>query len=54
LASGTVTDHAGRSASTTYPHINIDTTAPVISYSGNAGSYGANQVVNITCAASDP
>jgi hypothetical protein len=52
-AAGTVTDHAGRSASTSLPHINIDTTAPVISYSGNAGIYGGSQTVSISCTASD-
>jgi hypothetical protein len=31
----------------------VDTTDPVVTYSGNAGTYNVTQTVNITCAASD-
>lgn len=31
----------------------VDTTAPVIAYTGNAGSYTVDQMVNITCTRSD-
>jgi hypothetical protein len=52
-ASGTVTDAAGRMASTTISGLNIDTTPPVVTYSGNASPYTVDQTVHITCAASD-
>jgi len=51
--SGTVRDVAGRTASTSLSHINVDMTAPVITFSGNAGTYTVDQTVNITCSASD-
>src|SRR5438093_7700326 len=52
-ANGTATDHAGNSTSTTVSGINIDKTKPVITYSGNAGAYTIDQMVVITCSASD-
>jgi hypothetical protein len=52
-ASGTATDTAGNTASATVGGINIDKTAPTVSYSGNAGTYGIAQTMNITCASSD-
>jgi hypothetical protein len=33
--------------------VKIDQTPPVVSYSGNAGTYTVDQTVNITCSASD-
>ena len=33
--------------------IDIDGTAPVVTYTGNAGSYTVDQQVNITCSRSD-
>ena len=51
--SGTVTDNAGRSASTSVSHINIDTTKPLVTFSGNAGIYTVDQAVLITCTATD-
>jgi hypothetical protein len=49
----TVTDVANASASAGFTVTVHDTTAPVVTYSGNAGSYGITQTVNITCAATD-
>jgi hypothetical protein len=51
-ASGTVSDIAGRSASTTVSGINIDRTPPLITFTG-ARSYTVNQAVQISCTASD-
>lgn len=50
---GTATDKAGNMATFTVQNINIDKTAPVITYTGNAGTYSLTDTVNITCAASD-
>ena len=50
---GTCTDKAGNSASTTVSGINIDKTAPTITYSGNAGTYTVDQQVVITCTPGD-
>ena len=47
------TDKAGNSAPATVSGINIDKTAPTVTYSGNAGTYTIDQSVAITCAASD-
>jgi hypothetical protein len=52
--SGTAYDLAGNSAGTDFSPINIDLTKPVVTYSGNTGSYTVDQVVSITCAATDP
>jgi hypothetical protein len=49
----TVTDVAGYTASDSFTITVVDTTAPVVTYTGNAGSYTADQIVNITCAATD-
>jgi hypothetical protein len=51
--SGTVQDKAGNHASTTVANINIDKTAPVIGYTGDAGAYTLEQHVAIHCAAND-
>ena len=50
---GTAVDMAGNSASTTMSGINIDRTLPMVTYSGNAGTYTVDQSVAITCAAAD-
>ncbi|HEX3722034.1 MAG TPA: hypothetical protein VHV31_04540, partial [Nitrolancea sp.] len=51
---GTATDNVGNSATaTSSPAVNIDLTAPTITYSGNKGSYTVDQTVNINCSASD-
>jgi hypothetical protein len=50
---GTAVDKAGNTASTTVSGINIDKTAPTVTYSGNAGTYTIDQSVAITCAAND-
>jgi hypothetical protein len=49
-----VTDNAGNSAMFTSAPLNIDKTSPVVTYSGNAGQYTADQKVNIGCTAVDP
>jgi len=46
---GTATDNAGNSNQTTIGGINIETTAPAVTYTGNAGTYNVDQTVNITC-----
>ncbi len=51
--SGITIDRAGRSASVSISGINIDTTAPVVTYTGNRGTYTVDQTINITCAAYD-
>ena len=51
---GTCTDRAGNVATpVTVSGINIDKTAPTVTYTGNAGSYGVTETVSITCSASD-
>jgi hypothetical protein len=52
-ASGTCTDNAGNSSGATASGINIDRTAPTVSYSGNAGTYTVDQTVAIACTATD-
>jgi Tol biopolymer transport system component len=49
----TVSDVAGNSASAS-DTVEIDTQAPVVSYTGNAGTYTTDQMINITCSAADP
>jgi len=44
---------AGNSASAEVTAINVDLTAPTVTYSGNAGTYTVDQQVAITCAAAD-
>ena len=51
--SGTVTDNAGRTASTSVSNVNIDTTKPLVTYSGNTTPYTVDQTVHITCTATD-
>jgi hypothetical protein len=34
--------------------VNLDTVAPVVEYTGNAGTYTVDQTVSIHCSASDP
>jgi hypothetical protein len=51
--SGTATDHAGNSSSITVEPINVDTTAPTISFTGNAGEYALDDTVTISCTATD-
>lgn len=50
---GTATDQAGNTASVTVTGINIDRTAPEITWSGNESSYTLEQMVAITCTATD-
>ena len=50
---GTCTDNAGNPASATASGINIDKTAPVVLYTGNSGTYSADQTVTIGCTAGD-
>ena len=52
-ATGDATDNAGNAASVTVSGINVDKTAPTVTYSGNAGSYGVDQQVAINCTAGD-
>ena len=47
------TDTAGNMETVNTVHVMIDTTAPVVTYSGNPGTYSVDQTVNITCAATD-
>jgi CSLREA domain-containing protein len=51
--SGTATDLAGNSASTSFGPIQIDKTDPTITFAGNAGTYTVDQTVLITCSAGD-
>jgi hypothetical protein len=50
---GVAADLAGNTASATVSGINIDETPPVVTYSGNLGSYTVDQLVAITCTATD-
>jgi hypothetical protein len=52
-ATGTAIDNAGNSTSVTVSGIKIDKTRPVITYTGNAGSYSVDQPVVITCSVTD-
>jgi predicted extracellular nuclease len=49
---GTATDAAGNTATTTVGDIDIDQTKPTITFTG-AATYTVSQTVNITCAAAD-
>jgi hypothetical protein len=57
LASTTVTctafDAAGNAGQSRFAVTVVDTTAPSISFSGNAGSYTVDQTVSIACTATD-
>ncbi|HVC88946.1 MAG TPA: HYR domain-containing protein [Gaiellaceae bacterium] len=48
----TCQDIAGNQASDSVT-VHVDKTAPVLAYSGNAGTYAADQSVSISCSASD-
>jgi hypothetical protein len=48
------TDNAGNTEATHTLTIKIDATKPVITYTGNAGSYSPFQTVSIQCSAVDP
>jgi len=52
-ASGTATDAAGNQASSSLTGIDVDETAPTVSFTGNAGEYAVDQTVAIGCSASD-
>lgn len=47
------TDAAGNTAEATFTVTVVDTTAPAIVYSGNAGTYQISDIVSITCMATD-
>lgn len=51
--SGTATDNAGNSSKLVVGPINLDRTPPAISMSTPASTYTVDQVVSVTCAASD-
>lgn len=48
-----VTDANGNTGCATGTVTVIDTINPVVTYTGNAGTYTADQTINITCAATD-
>jgi hypothetical protein len=48
------TDNVGNAEAPKSPEIDIDGTLPVVTYTGNAGSYTVDQQVNITCSSADP
>ena len=48
----TCSDNAGNVATASYT-VNVDKTPPVVTYSGNSGSYSVAQSVEISCSASD-
>ncbi len=50
---GGCTDNAGNTASATFTGIRIDTAAPTVTYSGNAGGYTVDQQVSIACTPTD-
>jgi hypothetical protein len=53
-STGACVDNATNAAATaTFGPIKIDTTAPTFVYTGNAGTYAADQTVTITCTPSD-
>jgi hypothetical protein len=51
--SGKAINEAGNSATTGFGPIQIDKTAPTVTYTGNAGSYTVDQQVQITCTPND-
>lgn len=53
VISGTATDAAGNTGVTAPVAVNVDLTAPVVAFSGNAGTYTVADAVAITCNASD-
>lgn len=52
-ATGTGADIAGNTATATLGGVNVDKTPPVVTYSGNQGTYSIADTVTITCSASD-
>jgi predicted extracellular nuclease len=50
---GSSATKGGATVSTTLTGISIDKTNPVVTYTGNAGTYDIDQTVNITCSATD-
>ena len=50
---GTAVDNADNTASATVGGINIDKTPPTVTYTGNAGVYTVDQMVDIICTAAD-
>jgi hypothetical protein len=53
VVTGTASDNVGNNASVTASGINVDLTPPLVTYSGNAGTYTVDQTINIACIASD-
>jgi hypothetical protein len=49
----TATDRAGNISSVTVGDINIDRTEPTVTFTGNAGTYGVDETIGITCSAVD-
>jgi hypothetical protein len=52
VLSATCQDLAGNVGTASYP-VKIDKTPPLVTYTGNANTYTVDQILNITCAASD-
>lgn len=52
-AAGAASDVAANTGSGSLGGLNVDKTAPVVTFTGNAGTYSIAQVVSITCSASD-
>jgi hypothetical protein len=52
VVTGTAVDLAGNTA-TDQATVNIDQTAPTVTYAGNLGTYTADQPIEITCTAAD-
>lgn len=52
-AAGTATDAAGNTTAAAIHGVNIDLTAPTVSFTGNLPSYTADQTVSIACSARD-
>jgi hypothetical protein len=48
------TDNVANAEAQKSQEIDIDGTPPVVTYTGNAGSYTVDQQVNITCSSADP
>jgi hypothetical protein len=47
-------DNVGNAETQQSQEIDIDGTLPIVTYTGNAGSYTVDQQVNITCTSADP
>ena len=48
-----VSDVAGNPATAANDTVKLDTKAPIVSYTGNAGTYTTSQTISITCSAAD-